>query len=588
MLADWTYRGEGGNFGTNEHGFASFTKFVPMSLQDSFRFYDMIPRTYLKVSNGVETAFEGRIEDRAIVPGGLEVTALGYWRAFTDAPVVAFFSKTGTENFRQFSQEDLPGLANVRSERFEVDNNNRIYIAPRKNEAHGTAVVGAIGAHVVPNKANLTGDKLTVICAWEFKAPNTDWRATISLFTEDGVTGGPALIFNSSAGTQTGAFQTAIAARSMVVVTMYRNTGATYTGETGDCYFKVTDLRMTYDSSQGAGMITASSVPSGTQVVTPSIMSPNLRVGMKLLAGTSGFNTSELVTVEAVTATTFTATFTKSHTAAVSFQTYYRLSDEMVKDLLAYNNGINPLLSTASNLIEAPGVDLTDEVYEDIYPADILTDLTARGDDQEPPRRWEVGVWEKRQLHFRPRASAGQTWYTDVLEFTLQDSLDGLVNSVYAVYQGSDGRTLRTAANDDAASVARHGDLTRRAAVAVRTTSQVRAETMRDTTLAEKQEIQPRFSLTLSGLFTAQGAKVPNWLCRAGDIIVIRNLPLAYGGSIDKIRTFVVASTDYDLGSNTLTPAPDLDLPELGVLVGDVSRRDAVVSLSGRPSLGGG
>jgi hypothetical protein len=49
-------------------------------------------------------------------------------------------------------------------------------------------------------------------------------------------------------------------------------------------------------------------------------------------------------------------------------------------------------LATETVLIESPALDLTDQVYEDRLPADILNSLIALGDNQTPPRQWGVGA----------------------------------------------------------------------------------------------------------------------------------------------------------------------------------------------------
>ena len=111
-------------------------------------------------------------------------------------------------------------------------------------------------------------------------------------------------------------------------------------------------------------------------------------------------------------------------------------ADAIAAALASYVNGINSSqLSAETTLIAAPGLDLTDEVYEDEYPADILTRLVGLGDDQTPPRQWEVGVWENRLLHLRVRGSAGRAWYVDAGSLDVERSLATLSNAAYGVYQ---------------------------------------------------------------------------------------------------------------------------------------------------------
>lgn len=82
-------RARGVTFSTNERGFAEFSCFVPLSLVESFYHYDRAGLPHLAVTWAGGVVWEGRLEDVAIVPGGLRLTALGYIRGYADAPYSA-------------------------------------------------------------------------------------------------------------------------------------------------------------------------------------------------------------------------------------------------------------------------------------------------------------------------------------------------------------------------------------------------------------------------------------------------------------------------------------------------------------------
>lgn len=240
-------------------------------------------------------------------------------------------------------------------------------------------------------------------------------------------------------------------------------------------------------------------------------------------------------------------------------------ADEIARALVA-NIGGNGGLSTSAALISSPGLDLRDEVYEDIYAGEILERLARLGDNQTPPRQWEVGVWEERRLHLRPRGSAGRTWYVDAASLTIERSLEQLTNSVYSVYQDASNRPVRSGVQADAASVARWG-LTRRRALGSRTTSASQAAIERDAALQDGKDPKPRASIQIAAVYDATGATWPLWMVRAGDTIVVRSLPPALSSTIDRVRSFVVAQTQYTVDADELRLTPESPLPALESLL---------------------
>lgn len=241
--------------------------------------------------------------------------------------------------------------------------------------------------------------------------------------------------------------------------------------------------------------------------------------------------------------------------------------DAIAAALATYVHGANSSqLSAASTLIAAPGLDLTDEVYQDAYPADILTRLAGLGDNQTPPRQWEVGVWESRLLHLRQRGSAGRAWYVDAGSLDMERSLATLSNAVYGVYQDADNRVRRTEISVDTGSIVRFA-LTRQAAVAAQTTSSTQAGVQRDAYLADHATPPTRSGIMIAALYDAGGGRWPLWAARSGDTITIRNLPPTLSLDVDRIRTFRIAETSYSCDTDVLSVTPELPRPSLEVLV---------------------
>lgn len=240
-------------------------------------------------------------------------------------------------------------------------------------------------------------------------------------------------------------------------------------------------------------------------------------------------------------------------------------ADEIARGMVSYVNALNPAqLSADTGLIESPAVDLRDELYEDDYPAEILDRLAQLGDGSG--NLWEAGVWEDRRLHFRPRGSAGRTWYTDAASLTVDRSVAKLVNSQYALYQEAGGRKLRTAVNTDADSVERWGE-TVEDVIRVQTTSSTQAQTHRDTRLADRKTPIPRAGLRIGRIYDSAGVQYPKFLVRSSDVIVARNIPPTLSVDVDRIRSFRIAETEYALDTDDLLVTPESSLPALDVMI---------------------
>lgn len=238
--------------------------------------------------------------------------------------------------------------------------------------------------------------------------------------------------------------------------------------------------------------------------------------------------------------------------------------DAVVKSILAAARAANPTLLHASELlIEAPGVSIYDEEYTDADMRSVLTRLAALGDSQSPPRQWEVGVWENEMLHFRPRGSAGRTWYTDLLNPDIERSLSQLINSVYARY---DSGASVTATATDTESVTRYG-VTRRQALSSRTSDPTQADRERDAALDDRSAPIPRATIQIQRIVTASDTLAPKYMVRSGDTLVIRNLPPETSALVDRIRTFRIAETRYTADTDTLEVVPESPPPSLDVLI---------------------
>ncbi len=493
LIADFSELVDSLSITTNEHGFSELTAHVRLAALEAFARYDRSAAYYLVVKSFGATLWEGRLEDAAIVDDGVNLLGLGYQRALSDTLHTALWSVASYAPWWAWSQDDR---STAWSERYEIDNNNRLFIAPQKNATLGNT--GGNKAGTIGLVAPAGGVRKIVACSFSYEmlAP-AGWAGGLNRYT-----GSPAgTVSNVWSLTATGVLQTGTqnltftADDVIAFYFQYPAADAVYAGETGAAYLKITNLRV------------------------------------------------------------------KTTTSAAVY------ADEIAAALLAEVYAVNPTqISGLTTLIESPLVDLTDQLYEDLRPAEILNRLIVMGDNQTPPRRWEWGVYDGQHLHLRPRGSAGRAWYVDALRLDLTRTLDALYNSVYSIYADENGVTQRTAVSTNADSVASDG-LTRTGYINSDTTSSTQAGIERDAALSDTYNPRPRSALEFDALYDATGARWPLWACRSGDTITLRNLPPQISASVDRIRTFVVSETRYDVMADKLEATPESPLPRLEVLL---------------------
>ena len=240
------------------------------------------------------------------------------------------------------------------------------------------------------------------------------------------------------------------------------------------------------------------------------------------------------------------------------------IADALVTHITAENSD---QLNAATVLIQSQALDLTDEIYMDMLPADILTHLASLGDDQTPPRVWEVGVWENQVLHLQPVCDKAKEWYADITELELSISLDNVVNKAYGLFKTPGGRAVRTASSSDTFSQTRYG-ITRNQAARADTTAGTQARAARDVFIEEGKDAIPRGSFSLEQVYDGAGASWPLWMIRSGDTVTLRNIPAVGSDLVDKITRFRVGATEYDVDQDTLRVVPEFDLPQLAQQLG--------------------
>lgn len=241
LLADWTATAKGVRIASNEHGYQSLEAFIPMTLEAAFRFYDAVPGRLIHLNYGGGTVWAGRVEDRKLVDGGLEIVALGHWRALSDAPYTALWSSKSYAGMIPVTGDMVSGYL---PERWQLDNNNRIFMALVNGETYNNN--NHYGGLVFRNPHR--GERKIQVVGYDYDIDlPTDWKVELVGYDEGFASGAVEWTFASAGAPATGSQTVTLAAqKDFVVFRVYNSSGiaVTFAGQTASKYAKITGLRV--------------------------------------------------------------------------------------------------------------------------------------------------------------------------------------------------------------------------------------------------------------------------------------------------------------------------------------------------------
>lgn len=239
LIHDASHRARGGRVVHGKRGAESLTWRENLPFDEGLQWLQRALRGHtVKLSEGSLCHWRGRLEDVALREYEVEFTALGKWRDLMDAPYTALWS---TESYGEWNETTEDDRGNRSPERYQIDNNNRLYIAPRKNENLDGTVAGAI-TFETPDKGQRN------IARVEFDYEITDskgssWRADLNSYTRNWASANTEWT-QSGSGSGSATVSLSTARDRIEFVFWYNATAADYTGETGETFMKITSLRV--------------------------------------------------------------------------------------------------------------------------------------------------------------------------------------------------------------------------------------------------------------------------------------------------------------------------------------------------------
>lgn len=244
MWRDLSGIARGLKFSSNRHGYLSLNCEAPMNMIESFQVFDRPGLPHVEVNwNGI-VAWAGRLEDPAVMAGGVRIGALGYQRAMYDVPYTALWSDTSVDDWVIIPET---WKSDARPDRFTFDNNNRLYVTPNVGSTHGTTTSAKVGFWGYEIPSGSARQIVAVSFDYAFLAPS-NWVGALGTFT--GSLSSPTFAaspwtVNGSGALQTGTQSVTFTACDAVMFYLYFNAAdAAYTPQTGDNYLRITNVRV--------------------------------------------------------------------------------------------------------------------------------------------------------------------------------------------------------------------------------------------------------------------------------------------------------------------------------------------------------
>jgi hypothetical protein len=566
LIADYTSRVESASFVCNEHGFASAKASIPLDIYDSFYQYNRPGLVHVAFNENGEALWEGRLEDPAITIDSLEAAVMGYQRSLFDTKHTALWSTTDSDKW-EILDNDTFGITGTAKDKYSGDTKGRIYASLQHNTTYTNNSDYMIFGFYRPDQSNRLINGVSF--DYDVNLP-ANWSFVFQTRNDDMTLISNVITITSSGIAKAGTINTTFAGAGVLCMLIYNGTGANYTdaAENGIYYIDITNIRVVTTTANRVSTVLGASgptIPNGVQTVTPVSMA-NIYVGQRLQIA-SNTPLGESVIVTAITASTFTATFASPHPVTDTVASHVVYANEIVSDLVSGIVAVNPgALSSNKSLIQSPKKDITDELYEDQRPADILKSLVESGDDQTPSRIWTWQVWEDKILEFKPVGYNNRTWNVIIADISLNRRLDDIYNSYYPIYKDSNGKTIRGAASTDQASVNKYG-ITRVDSVSVNTKIAAIANITRDTLLNYNKDPRPSIKITFDVILDQNGSPAQLTDPRPGDTLVLQNLPTDLGSVLDFIRSVTIGQTAYNPIDDELQLESDVPYPSITFLL---------------------
>lgn len=227
---------KGVTMATGPHGFADLRGHYETNIGAAFSYYSRNDPVRIVMTDGVFTAYEGRMEDLGIDESGMTFGAFGFWRAMSDLRVSAMFIDSSLAEWYDLKADEV---AEAVPGRYEIDKSNRLYMAPTKGEKFSSAAAHCSFGYRVPDLSLTQIQRITFNYVLDAPSP---WRVELSRCDADwsvlevvwSLTG------NGSVQSTTGHVESVAPCDALRFTLYYNGMETEYTGDSGDVYFRAT------------------------------------------------------------------------------------------------------------------------------------------------------------------------------------------------------------------------------------------------------------------------------------------------------------------------------------------------------------
>ncbi|MFO7537623.1 MAG: hypothetical protein R6X32_06135 [Chloroflexota bacterium] len=241
-ITPWLHPERGGSvtMDRDEHGDASLTASLQTTRQQAARMRSWPDTARLVVSYGLQRVWVGRLEE-VQVGDEVKLRAFGPWQALQDVDYTGFWSTRSLAEWRTLTEQDS---SNTIAERWQINTNGgALNFAWRKGEAYTAANYAEMGWAAPERSENLV---TRITFDYEFTAPNTDYQAGLEWANADWVRLDNLWSIAGNGSTQSGTTTALVflGFASHLIFWIRLAASATYSGETGDAYLRISNVRL--------------------------------------------------------------------------------------------------------------------------------------------------------------------------------------------------------------------------------------------------------------------------------------------------------------------------------------------------------
>lgn len=492
-----------------------------------------------------------RVASIKLTTNGIHIEAYNLISALDDIEYSQWWSCSDMTLWKP--REGGPSEAKPQRWEMKIDETG-MSLSPKKNERFGTPKYYA-GRYFLKS---LFRPWTIIQFDYEFKAP-VNWRMQVARWDAMWGNGLELFVVNATGSVIKGSICMNYSGYAITGLTMYYNAAeALYVGETGDDYFKITNLRIATTTTNMVNTVTQAVISAGATVwVTPSTAGSNtgmknITVGQRLVLESGSTTNSESVIVLAVNATQFQATFAKAHASGATIRAIVITDKEIVDDILAQTLALNPTcgLQASTALIQSSGRDISQALYTAQPPRTILKELSERVG-------FKAEVTDEGYLRFGQRPQ-GQIYIVREGQIEFGSTIDPVRNSVQVQYKNAAGDDAFTGYSTDTTQVTSLGGITRQQTISLDARNATEATFLQSLALRDNAPRRIESAITPTMIVNEAGATVALDTLERGDQLVVSVMP-----AIAPRQTTTIEEVEIDLLSGAVTITPDTPLKTL-------------------------